>query len=235
MRVGLVWCVLIAACGADDSLQFPWTERRVLCSLSVDDLTRDPKWERAYEELAFARDHETVALLHAHDPGRTIAIASIERLFDRVASLGLAYVTYPELVPGEPRAGIALAFDDDSIDSWFALRPVFATHGVRATFFVTRMLARTPAELDELATLAADGHAIEAHGLWHLNAEEVVAERGVAGYLADEALPSIAVLRDAGHAPSSFAYPFGKHVAAVDADLLDHVERLRVSPAACPQ
>lgn len=233
MRVGLGF-VLIAACGGDDSLQFPWTERGVLCSLSVDDITDEPQWERAYEELAFARDERTVALLHAHDPGRTIEVASLERLFERVGELGLAYVTYPELVPAAPRAGIALAFDDHSIDSWYALRPLFATHGVRATFFVTRMLARTSDELDELAMLAADGHAIEAHGLWHLNVEEVVAEKGVEGYLADEALPSIAVLRDAGYPVASFAYPFGKNIDAVDAVLLDHVARLRVSPGSCP-
>lgn len=233
MRVGLV-CVLVAACGGDDALQFPWTERRVLCSLSIDDVTDEPQWERAYEQLALARDAQTVALLHAHEPGRTVTLESLERLFERVAALGLAYVTYPELVPGPPRAAVALAFDDNSIDAWYALRPRFALHDVRATFFITRFGTRTPLELAELAALAADGHAIEAHGLWHLDPEAVVAEKGVEGYLLDEALPSIDVLRDAGYAVGSFAYPLGKHVEAVDTVLLERVERLRVSPGSCP-
>lgn len=223
------------ACHADDWLQYTWDDRRILCSQSVDDLTQDPEWDTAREQLRHARDHQTVALLHTHVPAWTVTIAGLQGLFESVAAYGLDYITYPELVPSpEPRAGVALAFDDNAIARWHSLRRMFATHGARVTFFVSRYPTRTPEELAMLAELAADGHAVEAHGVNHLNAETVIPEIGLEAYLADEALPSIYLLRDAGYGTTAFAYPFGRPTTESDAALLGHVDKLRVSPGSCP-
>ncbi|MBA3397809.1 MAG: polysaccharide deacetylase family protein [Deltaproteobacteria bacterium] len=230
----VAWSAL-AGCHDDGWLQYPWDDRTILCSVSVDDISQHAAWGEITTELERARDHESVALMHAHGPGLTITTGAIERLFNLADDNGLAYVTYPELVPtGTPRAGLALGFDDNAIDQWYEMRPLFLARGARVTFFVTRFHSRTPEELAKLAELAADGHAIEAHSVAHLNVRDYVRDNGLAAYLAEEALPSITRLRDAGYAPTSYAYPFGRDHAAANTALLDHVSRIRVSPGVCP-
>ncbi|MEJ7599620.1 MAG: hypothetical protein WKG01_17060 [Kofleriaceae bacterium] len=45
--------------------------------------------------------------------------------------------------------------------------------------------------------------------------------------MADEALPSIQVLRDDGYTVTSFAYPYGARTSELDDALLKHVPLLR--------
>jgi peptidoglycan/xylan/chitin deacetylase (PgdA/CDA1 family) len=226
--------VALVGCASDTRLQYSWDERRVLCSLRVDQVG-DHLSDDAAEQLAIARADDSVALLHAHEPGHTVSTAHLAAIFARVADEGLAYVTYPELVPSATRrAAVALAFDDNAIASWHAMRPLLASHGARVTFFVSRFSTRDPRELAQLADLAADGHAVQGHGVDHLDPRRVVAERGLDAYLDEEALPSIVGLRRAGYAVTSYAYPFGHSAPGTDTALLEHVERLRVSPGGCP-
>jgi peptidoglycan/xylan/chitin deacetylase (PgdA/CDA1 family) len=89
-------------------------------------------------------------------------------------------------------------------------------------------------ELELLAALAADGHAIEAHSVAHLNAVDYIAQHGLPAYVDDEVLPSLAILRDLGYTPTSFAYPFGAAPSEAHDAVLAHVERVRVSPGSCP-
>lgn len=232
---GVVGPLVLAGCHDDDWLQYSWDDRRLLCSMSVDDLSKDPEWGPAYDQLRIARDNQSVALLHAHHPTVNVTLVGLERFFEKVAAYGLDYVTYPELVAtDEHRAGVALAIDDNAIDSWHAQRELYLRHGARLTFFLSRYPTRTPEELDKLAELAADGHSIQAHGVTHLNAENVIPEIGLDAYIADEALPSITLLRDAGYDVTAFAYPFGRNTDVSDAILFEHVDKIRISPKPCP-
>ncbi len=85
----------------------------------------------------------------------------------------------------------------------------------------------------KLHELANDGHAIEAHGINHLDAVAYAAEHGAEAYVTDEVLPSLQVLRDDGFAPTSFAYPGGARSDETDAAIAPHVRYLRTTPGPC--
>jgi peptidoglycan/xylan/chitin deacetylase (PgdA/CDA1 family) len=121
-----------------------------------------------------------------------------------------------------------LSFDDQAVDTWYAARPMFAAHGARVTFFITRYWIFSAQGRDELHQLAADGHDIEAHTIDHLRAPDYVADHGLRAWLDDEALPSIDVLTaDGFDPPVAFAYPFGVRTGETDRAMLDHVSVLR--------
>ncbi len=206
----------------------------MLCSQTFDDKTGDTPWSDITDQLELARDNQAVTFLHAHDPGRTVSMDRIAAVLDRVDALGLDYVTFPELVPGPPRAAVAIAFDDTFITKWYGLRDLFAAHHARVTFFITRLYARSDDELAQLAELAADGHAVEAHSVEHLDAQDYVCDHGVDAYMSNEAVPSITGLRDLGYEVTSYAYPFGNNAPDLDDAVLRHVHRVRVSPGSCP-
>jgi len=226
-------CVL-GGCHDEGWLQYSWDDRRVLCSQSVDDLTQGSEWDTARDQLDIARENGTVALLHAHVPGETVTVAGLEEFFTDVAAAGLDYVTYPELVPGERHAGVALAFDDQNIESWYGIRELMQTHDARVTFFVSRFAGLSAEQRGLLAELAADGHAVEPHSVNHLNAETLIPMIGLDAYIAEEVLPSITILEDAGYHPTTFAYPFGRNSSAADEAILKLVDKVRVSPGPCP-
>ena len=107
--------------------------------------------------------------------------------------------------PVGSRGVLLLTFDDRNFAGWEAARPVFAKHGAHATFFVSGDFSQEDVRI--LKHLALDGHSIGLHGLNHLNADEVVAKRGVERYFAEEIWPQM----DRAHkyyVPfKSFAYP----------------------------
>jgi len=229
--------LVVAGCHDDNWLTYGWDDRRVLCSDSVDDIRAGLDRGIVEETFGYAERTSSVALFHAHIPGKTIsrdAIASILRSAD---AHHLDYVGYDELRSGEPpRAGFAFAFDDQAVDAWMDTRDLFQAHGARVTFFVTRFGSYTDEMKASLAALAAEGHDIEAHSVSHVHAGEFVHDHGFPAYAGDEVLPSFQILKDAGYTPTAYAFPFGEADETLRDEVLslDGVERIRVSPRACP-
>lgn len=217
-------------------MTYPWDHRRVLCSQPIDDLTHTARWDLVENEMQEAEHTNSVLLVHAHTPGETITTAAIERVLTMADEHHLAFLTFREFAFGEtPHPGLALAFDDDGIDAWFSVRDQLAAHGAHVTFFVTHWYSRTDAERAELWTLFGDGHDVEPHTVNHLHAPQYVRDHGVDAYLADEVIPSIDGLVQAGYPPpNTFAYPFGEHTDELDAAIFQIVPRVRVSPGSCP-
>ena len=234
-----VVAIALAACGdnghARDYLSYTWDERRVLCSDAVDDLSNPVNWKLVERQIAQAQTEGWVVMFHAHTPGVTVTRDALARVLQLADDHGLDYVTFDELVAtGERRPGLALAFDDNAPDQWMTVRDLLSAHHARVTFFVSRWATMTAPEHDELAVLAGDGHALEPHTVHHLHAKDYVAQHGLDAYIADEVLPSIQVLTDAGYQPASFAYPFGEHDPEIDAAVLEHIDRVRTTPGECP-
>lgn len=167
--------------------------------------------------------------LYAHHLGVTIPLDFLDQVFQHANEIGLPFVTYRDLAGGaQPGAAIVMSFDDQWIDSWYAARPMFAAHGVRATFFVSRFYLFSDAGKEELHALADDGHDIEAHTVNHLRAPDYVADHGLQAWLDDDAMPSITALADDGFAPPvAFAYPFGARTGETDRAMLDRVGVVR--------
>jgi peptidoglycan/xylan/chitin deacetylase (PgdA/CDA1 family) len=228
--------LVASSCTGEGPLGYDWDGRQVLCSVAVDDISHDAPWDTIDAEIQRAHDDGTVALFHAHDPTRTISLAAIERVLGLADAAGLAYVTYAELTPdAAPRPALALAFDDEYVDDWLQIAPALAAHGARVTFFVTRVAMYDAFLVSELSQLADMGHGVEAHSVNHLHARDYEAAYGVDAYVADEVLPSIQILEDMGYPVTSYAFPFGESDDALDAAVLQHVPKVRVSPGSCPE
>lgn len=141
---------------------------------------------------------------------------------------GLGFFTYADFAHGRPVSpGVALSFDDTSVDAWVALRPLLAQYQAHVTFFVSRYRALDADQHAGLQLLATDGHAIEAHGVQHLRAPDYVDDHGLDAYLRDELDPSITALRDDGFEVTAFAYPFGVRTGQLDAAIGRRVPVIR--------
>jgi peptidoglycan/xylan/chitin deacetylase (PgdA/CDA1 family) len=233
---GLLTFLLLAACHEDGWLHYAWDDQQVLCSQSVDDITQDLDWGDVEDQIDYSADTRSVALVHAHVPGETITADGLRRLLDLAAQKQLAFVTYADFAEtgAQPRAGIALAFDDQAVEAWHAQLPLLADYGAHVTFFVTRYARWTEEQRRLLAELHAAGHDVQAHSVDHLNAKDYVNEKGMAAYLDDEVLPSISILQADGFEISAFAFPFGASNDELDDAVLAYVPRVRVSPGSCP-
>jgi len=232
--VGSVLAVAATACHSADYLSYAWDDRKVLCSIPVDDLSQSAPWDLVEDELAQAAYDDRVSLLHAHGPTSTISIGAIERIISLAEEHHLAWITHRELEPGPARAGLALAFDDNAVEEWLGIRDLLTSHHARVTFFVSRYALLTDAERAGIDQLARDGHDIQPHSVLHLHPEAYAAAHGVDGYMTDEFQPSFDAMQGAGYPPTVFAYPFGERSDALDAAILQQVGRVRVSPGHCP-
>ena len=222
-----VIAVAIGACKQDDNaFVYHWDGERILCSKPIDDWIEKPEYKGVIKD-AIATDG--VALLHTHTPAVTISEHEMLDILDQ----GVPFLTYPELTDdATPHAGIALAFDDDAVDDWYRMRPLLDARHIRVTFFVTRYRHFTEKQRNELAQLAAEGHAIEAHGVEHVPIDKFSA--GEASYFDREVMPSVKMLREDGYDITSFAYPGGRDGHRANDLLLRQVQRVRVGPRACP-
>ncbi len=111
--------------------------------------------------------------------------------------------------PGTPPPGIALTFDDDSVDAWYAIRPILQSHGAHATFFVSNFANLDQTEINELLTLQADGNEIAFHGYNHEDQIEYLQTHTLDDYMNNEIIKGINLMKSAGFNPVDFAYPYG--------------------------
>lgn len=200
--------------------------QRVLCAVGIDERRNDVA--SIESGLDRARDEGVVVQLYGHVPGGTLPLATLEATLAGARARGLASFTYRDFAAGRPaEAGIALSLDDDAVEAWASVAPMFETYEVRATFFITRYHRFTAAQRARLQELAAAGHDVEAHGVEHLRAPEYAETFGLAAYVADEVAPGVAALRADGHDPVAFAYPFGARTGELDRTLLDDFAVLR--------
>jgi hypothetical protein len=228
---------VIAGCtqSFDNSLYFGWDDRRVLCAQVIDDENGIIDLRRLRTHMDDAVAHDEVYDLYGHIPGVSVRPQMVDHVLDDAVARKLSFVTYRDMLDlSDPRAGLALAFDDNAVDAWMTMRETLTRHGARVTFFVTRYAQMSDEYKADLKLLAADGPDIEAHGVNHLDAAKYVADHGLDAYLQDEVLPSISVLIADGYPVHAFAYPFGSHSAEIDQALLQHIDLVRTTNSPCP-
>ncbi|MEP6865968.1 MAG: polysaccharide deacetylase family protein [Deltaproteobacteria bacterium] len=157
-------------------------------------------------------------VLYGHATAQGVSRETLDAVFARAREAGVDTVTFADLARGgKPRPGIAVTFDDTEIDAWFGFRDILASYDARATFFVTRYAEWTDDGRQELHTLYDEGNDVEAHGVNHVNicAYTAATGKGVDGYVADEVLPSLEILKADGFAPVAFAFPGGSEGNAI--------------------
>jgi hypothetical protein len=210
-----------------DGVFYNGDHRLVHCAVNLDTSART-SLDSVDSALDRAHDRGEVTELYAHHPGGTVSFSKLEHVLAGARDRGLAFFTYSDFVRDRPMVpGLALSFDDTSVDAWFALRPLLDQYGAKVTFFVSRYQGIGPAQRAELKQLAAEGHAVEAHTVNHLRAPDYVEEHGLNAYLRDEVDPSFAMLRADGFAADAFAYPFGARTEQIDHAIGKRVSVLR--------
>jgi peptidoglycan/xylan/chitin deacetylase (PgdA/CDA1 family) len=227
---GLFACTKVMS---DETDIYSRGEHFVLCSESIDDKTHITGAQIADALARASADHTTVHF-YTHNPGETVQLSTIEDVLATAWQRGLEFATYEQLSADVVPGSLALSFDDHSVASWTALRPLFDRYGARVTFFVSAYLDLTSGERAQLHQLSDDGHDIEYHSTNHLNAVDYVAAHGMNGYIADEILPALDAMRADGFPTTIFAYPFGARSAATDAALARYFTRLRAIRSRCP-
>ncbi|HTR52507.1 MAG TPA: polysaccharide deacetylase family protein [Kofleriaceae bacterium] len=233
MRSRLVLVAVLAAgcqrslADTDGAFYSATMTTRVHCAVNLDS-SADTSFDSIDSGLDRAHDRGEIVELYAHHPGVTVPIATIEHVLAGAQSRQLAFVTYADLAAGTAQfPGLALSFDDTSVDAWIGILPLLAQYDARVTFFVSRWKFLTDAEHGELQQLAAAGHAIEPHTVLHLRAPDYVEQYGLDAYMANEFQPSRDVLEGEGFATTAFAYPFGSRTDELDRALLEQVGVVR--------
>jgi hypothetical protein len=210
-----------------DGVFYDGDGRLVHCGVNLDTSART-SIASVDSALDRARDRGEVAELYAHHPGDTVPIEKLEHVLAGARDRGLAFFTYSDFARARPVApGVALSFDDTSIDAWFAMRPLLQQYHARVTFFVSRYRNISADQRQSLKVLAVDGHDIEPHSVQHLRAPEYVEEHGLNAYVRDEVDPSIEILRNDGYEVHAFAYPFGARTGELDDAIAKRVPILR--------
>ena len=128
-----------------------------------------------------------------------------------------------------PRGRVALTFDDDFVDLWWANLGLLQEHDVHVTFFVTRWDSMTDEELVMLDDLDAAGHELAHHGFTHDKPSDYVAEHGLQAYIDDQIVPATEIMSARGYPPAAYSYPWGGRSEELDAALAEHFEVLRDS------
>ena len=235
---GLIAVALLAGCDVTLSqihnIYSDGADHPVLCSANVDN-KNVVSADSIAQALDKAQVEELVVHLYTHQPEGTIDESTIEQIVAAAADRQLPFVTYRDLVDGvETHGGLAFSFDDHDLEGWHALREMFALYDARVTFFISAYHSLNDVDKARLRDLYNDGHAIEYHSTNHLNAESYSADFGVDGYIADDILPDLELMRADGYDPKTFAYPFGARTLATDAALLEHFPLVRASSFKCP-
>ena len=138
------------------------------------------------------------------------------------------YITVTEGQPGGSHAGVALTFDDKTIDQWFELRDLFQQNNTHVTFFITLWGNDLDQDsIEKLRTLQEDGHEIAFHGYNHVNADAYLENHSIQQYLDYEIIPGIEVMNNAGFYPVDFAYPFGSENDTLTAALQNYFVHVR--------
>lgn len=130
------------------------------------------------------------------------------------------------------RAGVAITFDDHSIEEWHRALDLFRRYQAHATFFVDHFHLLTEEQLDLLEDIRRDGHEIGVHSVDHVNAHVYLAEhpgRTMEDYAREQVLPAVEAMRRRGFSPLSFSYPGGHGPPEGDAVLLRHFRMLRTN------
>lgn len=229
LQPSFVWCGLLCVAAGCAGPAFSDDGHQALaCGRPIDDKRMSSRaWSQIASAMRRAREVGEVVHLYAHEPGRTVQIGLLERVMRTAQELGLPMLRYDELANRAEPYALALSFDDAWPDAWHALLPTFAQYSAHVTFFVSRFHSFTPEQVAKMQAIYAAGHGVEAHTVNHANADEYAAMYAPAAYVADEVIPSLTILENAGFAPSFFAYPFGARTDATDEAILTVAVGLR--------
>lgn len=127
------------------------------------------------------------------------------------------------------RGGVAVTWDDSSIDEWFSARDLFKKYNAKCTFYVCSFCQLNEEKLQKLKILKDEGHEIACHSFTHKDAILYYMDHGIDSYIKNEILPALDSMRAKGFNPETFAYPSGSRNSETDEALLKYFRVLRAT------
>jgi len=119
--------------------------------------------------------------------------------------------------------GIALTFDDYSIENWHKLLPILEKYNAKATFFITHPNTFSKAQQQMIIDLKNANNEIACHGYHHYNAVNFIDTSNIENYLKTEIYSSIQWFDSVLNIQlKSFAYPYGARNTYLDSKLLKY-------------
>jgi peptidoglycan/xylan/chitin deacetylase (PgdA/CDA1 family) len=128
-----------------------------------------------------------------------------------------------------PQPGIALTFDDDGIDNWFAYLPILDSSGVKATFYICKYHDFTREQKQKLSIIQSHGHEIAFHTANHYNMKDYVYKQGhtLDELIRCEVKDELKLMNRDGFYPTNFAFPYGAHNRTLDSLLMIYFKSVR--------
>lgn len=125
-----------------------------------------------------------------------------------------------------PDGYIALTFDDSSVGGWYANLPMMESFGIKATFYISSYHALTTIDKRRLVEMKNRGHEIAYHTTNHKNLLRLLDKEGWSK-VNEEINTDLELMRRDGFELTDFAYPYGRHDAALDRTLLKTFKTVR--------
>ena len=128
---------------------------------------------------------------------------------------------------GDMDPGVALTFDDASLDKWVNLLPLFQKYNVRATFFICTGCTDSPLDRSKILALSDAGNEIGSHSVHHLHLSQYITDHSIHDYYTNEILPSVQYFDSLNIPVTSFAYPYGDQNSQSDNFLSKYFQKIR--------
>ena len=114
------------------------------------------------------------------------------------------YITVTTAPPSS-RAGVAITFDDNYVDQWYASRSILQKYNAHVTFFVSNFADLDQNQINKLKTLEADGNEIAFHGYNHEDTVAYLQSHTLDEYMNDEIYRGVDLMKSNGLNPVDFA------------------------------
>ena len=125
------------------------------------------------------------------------------------------------------RGGLALTFDDNSIDNWYNYIDLLDSLNVKATFYISNYNRLTSLQKSKLHDIQNRGNEIAFHSTNHVNFLKYKKTEGCEKLIAEEVNKGLDLMNRDGFHPTTFAYPYGKHDDLLDKILIKQFSSIR--------
>jgi hypothetical protein len=125
-------------------------------------------------------------------------------------------------------AGIALTFDDCSVDNWYQYLSLLDSFHVKVTFYISNYHTLTPEQKEKLKEIQRHGHEIGYHTTNHYDLVDYMRFNGIDKTIQNEIYGDMSKMNRDGFYPTTFAYPYGAHNDYLDFRLKKIFRSVRV-------
>jgi peptidoglycan/xylan/chitin deacetylase (PgdA/CDA1 family) len=127
-----------------------------------------------------------------------------------------------------PTAGLALTFDDYSVDNWYSYLDLLDSFHVKATFYISNYNRLNADQIQKLHEIEKRGHEIGYHTSNHPDLTKYYQQNGLQKLMKSEILDGLSLMNKDGFYPKTFAYPYGSHLPELDCAILKYFNSVRM-------